>query len=78
MIQEKPVCFGCELPIDDPQQVVYAPPFVDDLASISAVFHGLCLMSWRERRAEVRERMRQAREAWQQAVQRHLDGECGC
>lgn len=75
MIQDKPVCFGCENVIDDPQQVVYAPPFDEEgYRQVSACFHGLCLMEWREKRDGIRARMRQAHEAFL----RHLTGECGC
>lgn len=72
MIQDRPVCFDCEQPID--HSPVYAPPFEDDPTALSAVFHGLCLMGWRERRVEIMERARQARAAFF----RHLNGECDC
>lgn len=72
MIHERPNCFSCERPVDyDP---VFAPPFDDSPTSISAVFHGLCLMEWRDRRQEVMERVRAARDAFF----RHLNGECSC
>lgn len=72
MIQERPICFSCERVID--HSPVYAPPFDDDPTSISGTFHGICLMEWREKRADFMERARKAREAFF----RHLNGDCGC
>lgn len=48
MIQQVPRCFrtrpaGCTDP-------VYAPPLCDHPEHASAVFHGICLMEWREHR----------------------------
>lgn len=65
MIQDRPVCFDCETQVDyDP---VFAPPWDDRPTSPSAVFHGVCLMRWRERRDTVRK-----------VVERHLKQECSC
>lgn len=75
MIQDRPVCFDCEEAIDSMADVVFAPPFEDEAhRAVSACFHGLCLMRWRERRGEIRERIRLAHESFM----RHVTGECGC
>lgn len=75
MIQEKAVCFGCEGVIDSFSEIVFAPPFEDaSHRKVSACFHGLCLMKWRERREEVRAMIQSAHEAFL----RHVTGECGC
>lgn len=48
MIQSVPRCFLCSERIEhDP---VFAPPTCDHEEHSSAVFHGICLMEWRERR----------------------------
>lgn len=72
MIQTFPRCFGCERQVE--YGAVYAPPTCDHEECPSAVFHGLCLMEWRERREQLQER---AREAFA-AFLRHVSGECGC
>ena len=70
MIQDRPICFECEKVVEhDP---VFAPPFGDDMSRESAVFHGLCLMQWREKREELIKRMREAHTAFL----RHLNGDC--
>lgn len=74
MIQNHPVCFGCEEPIDDPQQVVFAPPWCDHPGCCSATFHGIHLMEWREKRQEIRTQIERRMEAFR----RHAEGECDC
>ena len=67
-----PVCFQCERPIEyDP---IYAAPFCDHDECGSAVFHGICLMEWRERRDTVRQQATDSMVAFM----RHLRGECSC
>lgn len=44
-IQDRPICFGCDEPIDN--SPVFAAP-CDHAEHPSAVWHGLCLMTWRE------------------------------
>lgn len=75
LLQEKPICFGCENVIDRQDEIIYAPPFEEEaFRKVSACFHGICLMDWRERRQAIRERLRQRHEAFL----RHVKGECGC
>lgn len=74
-IQERPVCFDCEQQIERLDEVVFAAPFEEDsFRQVSACFHGICLMRWRERMVEIREQLRQAHAAFM----RHLSGDCGC
>lgn len=47
-MQERPVCFGCDEAVDDPVSMVFEAPCGHDTCP-SAVFHGLCLMEWREK-----------------------------
>lgn len=69
MIQDRPVCYRCDLKIEsDP---VFAPPFCDDEECSSAVFHGICLMQWREHLDSVRQEVKKRQE-------RHEARECGC
>ena len=74
MIHAQAVCFDCEKDIESLSQIVFAPPFDDIRRGVSACFHGLCLMRWRERRAEVRASMQDAYIAFV----KHVTGECGC
>lgn len=49
-VQERPRCFGCA------ERVEYDPIFAspcDHERCRSAVWHGLCLMSWRETREQI-------------------------
>lgn len=72
MIQERPRCFDCSEVVE--YDAVYAPPFCEHPECASAVFHGICLMTWRERRADHMAIMDKARSAFM----RHLDGDCNC
>lgn len=69
MIQDRPVCFHCDTRIE--QQPVFAPPWCDDPECSSAVFHGVCLMIWREHLDELRKLARARQE-------RHENKQCGC
>ena len=54
-VQERPICWRCEAKVEyDP---VYAAP-CDHESCPSAVFHGLCLMEWREERNRAEEALR--------------------
>lgn len=54
-MQERPICFGCDRVVEyDP---VYEAP-CGHHNCCSAVFHGLCLMEWRERRDEIKQKLR--------------------
>ena len=69
MIHHRPICFFCERTVEyDP---VFSPPLCEHSDCGSAVFHGLCLMEWRERRDE-------ALVEAKQAFVRHLNGDCSC
>ena len=53
-MQRRPVCFYCASVVDyDP--IFAAPCDHEDCAS--AVFHGVCLMDWRDHRQEVFQRV---------------------
>jgi hypothetical protein len=71
-VQDRPRCFECEYVVE--YDAVYSPPFCEHEECSSAVFHGLCLMAWREKRDQ---RMAQLQNA-KAAFIRHLQGECGC
>ena len=49
-VQDTPICFDCHEPVDS--SLVFEAPCGHD-GCPSAVFHGLCLMRWRELRQEV-------------------------
>jgi hypothetical protein len=63
-VQDRPVCFGCTQVVE--HSPVYAAPCDHDRCP-SVVFHGLCLMRWREARDEALARAR----AW---AAEHLRG----
>jgi hypothetical protein len=68
-IQSRPICFGCDERIEhDP---LFEAPCGHDGCS-SAVFHGLCLMEWRERRQQWEEARRIF---WRQWVEQHSEGD---
>lgn len=54
-VQDRPICWRCETKIEI--EPVYAAPCDHDECP-SAVFHGLCLMEWREERNRAEEAMR--------------------
>lgn len=65
MLHDRPRCWGCQEPVEyDP---LFASP-CDHERCPSAVFHGLCLMEWREYREK---RIAQI-ERW---VAEHQDGD---
>lgn len=74
MIQNQPICFGCEVRIDNLGDAVFAPPWCDHPGCCSATFHGICLMTWREKRQEIRVQIERRMEAFR----RHVEGECDC
>lgn len=59
-MQDRPVCFQCDGPIETNAEMVFEAPCGCDHHS-SAVFHGICLFTWRERRKEIDERLRDMR-----------------
>ena len=60
-VQRIPVCFGCQEDVDmDP---IFEAPCGHERCP-SVVFHGLCLMRWREIRDEIEERMARLRRAF--------------
>lgn len=65
-MQDRPVCFRCDEEIKTNGEIVFEAPCGHDKCS-SAVFHGLCLMDWREHREHfiqnLRRRMEQLMEA---------------
>lgn len=73
-VQDRPVCFDCDQTIERLDDVVFSPPWCDHAKCSSASFHGLCLMRWRERRAEVRVQLDRRMEAFR----RHVEGDCDC
>lgn len=74
MIQTQPICFGCEERIESVTDAVFAPPWCDHPQCASASFHGLCLMTWRDRRQELRLQIERRMEEFR----RHATGECDC
>lgn len=63
-MQRLPICLTCDKPVEyDP---IYEAPCGHDTCP-SAVFHGLCLMEWRDHREQfskrMKRRMQQAMEA---------------
>lgn len=48
-MQERPICFKCERRVDHGQEPVFAA-VCDHQRCPSVVFHGMCLMEWREYR----------------------------
>lgn len=48
MIQDLPRCFGCSEVVE--HSPVFAAPLCEHEQCASAVWHGLCLMEWREKR----------------------------
>lgn len=72
MIQDRPICFGCEHAIES--GAIFAPPMCDHEGCPSASFHGTCLMEWREHREKRRAQLREA----YQAFLRHVNGDCDC
>lgn len=55
-MQDRPVCLRCAEPV--PHDPVYEAPCGHE-GCPSAVFHGLCLMEWREYRIGFVQRMRE-------------------
>lgn len=68
-MQDRPVCFECVEPIE--HSPVFESPCGHETCA-SATFHGLCLMSWREKRDEIVERMKQIHKRW---VEEHTGNE---
>lgn len=71
-MQDRPRCFGCSDVVEyDP--LYEAPCGHDDCPS--AVFHGLCLMEWREKRhgfTQFAEMMNKMLQAW---FEQHSEGD---
>jgi uncharacterized Fe-S center protein len=53
-MQQYPVCWECEKPIE--YGAVFAAP-CDHEDCMSACYHGICLMQWREKREEMHAQM---------------------
>lgn len=49
-MQDRPVCFQCNKPVETNAEMVFEAPCGHPDHS-SAVFHGICLFDWRDRRA---------------------------
>ncbi len=71
-MQERPVCFWCDKTIDTNAEMVFEAPCGHDHCS-SAVFHGVCLFSWRERRAEFEGWLAQVRQRWLDEHREHQE-----
>lgn len=56
-MQDRPICFKCTTQVDN--SPVYEAPCGHDRCS-SVVFHGICLMEWREHREEFLRRLPEA------------------
>jgi hypothetical protein len=57
-LHERPICYQCDSPIEENAEILFAAPCDHDRCP-SAVWHGLCLMQWREHREVLLERRRQ-------------------
>lgn len=64
-MQDRPICFDCDQAITANADMVFEAPCGHD-GCASAVFHGLCLMTWREKRAEIFERIHRIIQAAQE------------
>lgn len=74
-IQERPICFWCDVAILTNSEMVFEAPCGHDDHK-SAVFHAACLFSWRERRAEFENWLSEVRKRWMEDHQeRHERGE---
>lgn len=62
-MQDRPICFQCGNPVETNAEMVFESPCGHDQCA-SAVFHGICLFDWRERRAEWLDYLKQMRERW--------------
>ena len=62
-MQDRPICFQCDKAIETNSEMVFeAPCGCGDHSS--AVFHAICLFSWRERRAKVESWLKEMRDRW--------------
>ena len=68
-VQDRPVCFECTETIE--HSPVYEAP-CGHADCPSAIFHGLCLMTWREVRQEIEKRVAQIRKRW---IEEHTGNE---
>lgn len=62
-MQDRPICFQCDGAIETNAEMVFESPCGHDACS-SAVFHGICLFDWRERRTKMNEFFKEMRERW--------------
>lgn len=60
-MQNRPVCFRCDEPVQTNGEMLFEAPCGHETCS-SAVFHGLCLMDWREHRDHIMESIRRRME----------------
>lgn len=62
-MQDRPVCFQCDLPIETNSEMVFESPCGHEKCS-SAVYHAICLFTWRERRARIEDWLKTMRDRW--------------
>lgn len=62
-MQDRPVCFECDKAVETNSEMVFESPCGHDGCS-SAVFHGICLFGWRERRTKFEQWIEEVRERW--------------
>lgn len=62
-MQDRPVCFECDKAVETNSEMVFESPCGHDECS-SAVFHSICLFSWRERRQRMEKWFNEVRERW--------------
>lgn len=60
-MQDRPVCFQCDKSVETNAEMVFEAPCGHEDCS-SAVFHGICLFDWREKRSKIQEYFKEMRE----------------
>lgn len=60
-MQNRPICWECVTKIETNADMVFEAPCGHD-DCVSVVFHGLCLMTWREKRDQI---IKWVRERWE-------------
>lgn len=67
VMQDRPVCFECDKKIENNGDMVFEAP-CGHVEHSSAVFHGVCLMEFREKRTQIMERIHRMMQAAQECT----------
>ena len=70
-LQDRPICFHCDTPIESNDFVFCAPCDHEECPSV--VFHPICLMEWRQHRDEAEARRRRWHEEHIVAIHAHIE-----